>query len=109
MNGELIIDDLPDEESSIGTLFGFSMRRKDGKNKKFCWIGIHKVTNPDHEHYGQFTFLAWWLRNHEIFYSYEKTALKVARTRLAKMKEEYQSGKRNWWTGQIKKEAEHEP
>ena len=103
---ELIITDIPIRHRKEQAFLSFSMKLKDGKNKKYCNVGVFQVLNSEHDYYGQWTLSSYFFEtSFNIFFDTKDEAIEEAKIFLEKMKTEYQNGVRNWWTGK-KKEAE---
>lgn len=100
---ELIIEDLPEKKTDTTCYIGFRRRLKDGTNIKEAWIGVHKVENPEHEEYGMYCIMSWYI-GHNEYYSTMNGAIKIARAYLRRLKQEFLTGKRNWWTSKLVKQ-----
>ena len=103
---ELIITNKPIRHRKEQAFLSFSMKLKDGKNEKHCSIGVFQVLNPKHDYYGQWTLSAlFYDSSFTIFFDTKEEAIKEAEKYLEKMKMEYQTGARNWWSGRMKVSA----
>ena len=104
---ELIIKEIPIKHRKEQAFLSFSMQLKNGRNKKYCGVGVFQVLNPDHEYYGQWTISSYFLKPSFIeFFDTKEEAIERATQLLKKMKSEYKSGIRNWWTGKILEKSE---
>jgi len=98
------IKDLPDKSREDSWYFGFERFCEGKKRSKEAWIGVHKVTNPDYiAAFGKYVVFSWFIGGNEI-YDTKLKAFNAAKKHLEKLKDEYRSGKRNWWTSELKKE-----
>ena len=97
---ELVFEEIPIRHRKEQAFLSFSMKLKDGRNKKYCNIGVFQVLNPAHDYYGQWTLSSYFFeKSFTEFFDTKEEAIEHATIYLNKTKDEYRTGLRNWWTG----------
>lgn len=94
---DLIFEDLPTIESEKRFVVGFRMRKK--KNWKYGHVSLYKITNQAHDEYGNYVIMSHGFAN-EIFDFYEEGKARAIEL-LEIKRQEFVSGRRNWWSGEI--------
>lgn len=96
---DLIFEELKKVDSEDRYVLGFRMKKK--RNWKYRYVSAFLITNRQHEFYGQWVILAYQRENQ--YFSSKKSAMKNVAILLEEIKQEFVTGKRNWWTGRRNK------
>ena len=92
---ELEFQELETRETDDKYVVGFRMRKR--RNWKYRYVSAFLITNSLHDHYQEWVILAYGKPNS---YFIDKKQAKVAVDSLSEtIKQEFITGKRNWWTG----------
>ena len=91
----LIFEELEERNQEDRFVIGFRMRKS--KNWKYRYVSLHKITNMNHEEYGNWILLSR-NRQNEIF-EFKEEGIARCREILQQKKQDIIDGKINWWTG----------
>ena len=94
---ELIFEELPARENENRYVVGFRMCKR--KNWKYRYVMLHHITNPAHEEYGNWIIMT---QGHEYeYFEFKEEGKQRVKELLEQKRQEFITGKRNWWTGKL--------
>lgn len=97
MKDELIFEELEKTDTEDRYVLGFRMRKR--RNWKYRYVVAHLITNQLHERCGQWVIMAYQRKNQ--YFSSKTDAMRTVESLLEEIKQEFVTGKRNWWSGRL--------
>ena len=97
MKDELIFEELEKTDTEDRYVLGFRMKKK--RNWKYRYVCAFLINNQLHEHHDQWVILS--IRQENQYFTSRKKAMRTVESLLEEIKQEFVTGKRNWWTGRL--------